>query len=889
MTNIAKGVVGLDVDREGLKGALGGLEGMFGQFGQSAGATFALGFGAVVAVGGILTKIGADVEEAHRTIQVATGASGANLDALNASFSNVAGSSVSGFKDVASTIGALSSQLGLSGVPLESLTRQVTDLSRITKTDLGTNVSSIADGFKNWGVAAGDQGGKLDELFRVSQKTGTSVGDLASGMTTSGVVMRAAGFNFEQSAALLGLLGQNGLSVATIMPAMSKAMAVAAKEHKPAAQVFQETFDKIKNAPNDVAAAGDALKVFGAKAGPKLAELIREGKLSYEDFAKAIAAGGTTIEGTSKATETWHEKLTALGHGAAIALEPLASKVFGVLSKAVEAVTPYVQQFTKWMGEESPKALAAIQSGWNRFGAPVFAGIKTVIGDVVAWVTAHWPQIQAVFERVQAVLGEAMGKIKSALADVWDAMKSTFGWLMDNKEVLIGAAIGIGAVLVVMFAMWLAGAIAAAAATLAAAAPFIAIGVAIAAVAAGVLYCYNHFTTFHNIVDAVGRFLRDTLWPILKQVFGWLVDNVPPIFDKIVAVLHAMWTGFQYYWNLVVEVVTVEINIIRGIIEAVVATISWIWDHFGQAIVNVVQGMWDAVVLIINGVKDFFVGIFDLIKDLVTGKWGALWGDVEQIVRGVWETIKGVITGAWAIIEGYFTVAWDALKAAWSAVWGAVAGVLSGAWEGIKSAVSGGIDAVVGFVQGLPRRAIDALSSLGGLLFNLGADVFNTMLLGVSNGWDTVWGFIKSLPATVIGAFSHLGSDLYGLMHDAIASLWDAIKSAWNWVVGKTTFTLPQITIPMPPGVADLHIGGGTYTLLPQFAEGGIVGGNGGQLAVVHAGEMYLNAAQQAQLFAIANGAGAKNGISIDTVNVNTGRSLEQELRLLTAVYGRAA
>ena len=50
----------------------------------------------------------------------------------------------------------------------------------------------------------------------------------------------------------------------------------------------------------------------------------------------------------------------------------------------------------------------------------------------------------------------------------------------------------------------------------------------------------------------------------------------------------------------------------------------------------------------------------------------------------------------------------------------------------------------------------------------------------------------------------------------------------------------------------------GIFASLPKFATGGIVGGNSKSgdrvLARVNSGEMILNAAQQAQLFAIANG-----------------------------------
>jgi calcineurin-like phosphoesterase len=52
-----------------------------------------------------------------------------------------------------------------------------------------------------------------------------------------------------------------------------------------------DPFAAIRNAPSDTAAAGEAVKAFGAK-GAKMAQLIREGKLSYDDLKASISEIG---------------------------------------------------------------------------------------------------------------------------------------------------------------------------------------------------------------------------------------------------------------------------------------------------------------------------------------------------------------------------------------------------------------------------------------------------------------------------------------------------------------------------------------------------------------------------------------------------------------------
>lgn len=78
---------------------------------------------------------------------------------------------------------------------------------------------------------------------------------------------------------------------------------------------------------------------------------------------------------------------------------------------------------------------------------------------------------------------------------------------------------------------------------------------------------------------------------------------------------------------------------------------------------------------------------------------------------------------------------------------------------------------------------------------------------------------------------------------------------------------------------------------ISQFATGGIVGGNqtsGDKVLVrVNSGEMILNAAQQARLFAIANGA-AVQGVSVNTAGLqNIGGSISTTLGIKGRLRGR--
>lgn len=301
---------------------------------------------AVAAAGIALYKLGASFEEAYKQIRVGTGKTGEELHGLEQSFRNVFAQTPASMKDVSSTLTDVSVKLGLTGKPLEDLSLQIIKLSRITGTDLKGNTEAVTTVMKNFGVAAGDQKDKLDLLFRASQTSGVSVSTLAQQMASGGVVARSVGLDFEHTAALVGMLAKSGLDLGDVLPGMTKSLTTAAKEGQNASVMFQETFDKIKNAKDPVEAAGIAFEVFGGRGGPKLAAAIREGKLSFEEYMKGIVEGTDTISKASSDVSTVSGKLAVVGHQIQLAFEPLATTIFQGLNSALKALMPAITAVT---------------------------------------------------------------------------------------------------------------------------------------------------------------------------------------------------------------------------------------------------------------------------------------------------------------------------------------------------------------------------------------------------------------------------------------------------------------------------------------------------------------------------------------------------------------
>lgn len=654
-----------------------------------------------IAIAGVfvgLEQIGERFDAAFDKIRTQTGATGEALKGLEADFKNTLSGVPSSMGDVSTAIAGINQKLGLTGKPLDDLATQILTLSRITKTDLAGNVADVTGLFNQWNVSTGDQGKKLDELFRVSQKTGISVGDLAKTMSSGGTRFRAAGLDFEQSATLLGLLAKNGLDANAVMPALSRALATAAKDGKPAAKVFQDTFDQIRRAPTDAEAAGVALKVFGARAGPQFAALIREGKLSYEDFATAIAQGGDTIMQAAADTDDWREKLETLKNKALVALEPIASRVFEGLTSLIELAANAIDAFSKspaWVeirdvilpgiGHAFQDFLFTFQNpdtaikvgGWEgavfRIGAAFGKAFQAALAageQVVAWFQRNWPTIRAVVQAVSDAVGKALAFLyDEVLPRVTAAVEAAVGFVVDNWP-KVQAAIQA----VVDFLK----------------------GVDWGGLFDGLKTGYQAATDW--IVN-VGV-------PDLGGAWQWLQDQA----QALAAYVSERWDDIQ-------KAVDNVITYLKVLFVEFFGPVIVLWQTSHDQIMQIVQTVWSQIQAIVQLAVNSLKAIIDIFLGILSGDWGRAWDGIKQLLGGAWDfmiatvqngisAIQAVILGALLLIQGVFNAAWEAIK-----------GVVRSAWDNIAQEVGVGIDAIEALIRSLPGRAAAALGGFFGAVF----------------------------------------------------------------------------------------------------------------------------------------------------------------------------
>jgi TP901 family phage tail tape measure protein len=447
---------------KGLKGAQGDLGATGSAMGTKAKAIglavgAALAAGAVVAAKG-LYEIGSTFDDVTDTIRVGTGATGKALEALSKSAGKVGTQVPADFKDVGTAIADVNTRLGHTGKPLEDISAQFLELSRITGTDVSANIENVSRVFGDWGVEADKQSETLDYLFKVSQSTGIGIDSLSQKVVQFGAPMRQFGFSFEESAALMGKWEKEGVNTETIMSGLRAGLGKLAKSGKDPAKAFAEVTKQIQNAGSTGKATGIAIETFGQRAGPDLAAAVREGRFSLDDLMGTLNGSSETIMGAGKDTMDFTEQWVMFKNKAMLTLEPVAVRVFGIISDAMEWINtngiPTMKNFGKWVGENE-KPIKIVGGVLATILIPLLTLWGTVATinaakNVVAWITTATASRTAATTTTLSTGQMAVRWAFLSLKALLHAGRIAAAWLISMGPIglVIAAVVGLTAVVV---------------------------------------------------------------------------------------------------------------------------------------------------------------------------------------------------------------------------------------------------------------------------------------------------------------------------------------------------------------------------------------------------------------------------------------------------------
>lgn len=338
------------------------------------------------------------VDEGSDNVIKATGATGADAEALKKAYNNVARSFKGDFGTIGSVLGEVNTRFGYTGTKLEETTKDFLRFADVTGTDAKTAVAKVSQALKAAGIEDKKYSQLLDQMTTASQKSGVSVDTLTEGLTKNGATFRAMGFDTTDTIAILSQFEAAGVNTETALAGMKTAVKNWAKEGKDARGEFEKAVADIQAAPTDVEKTQKAIEIFGSKAGPELKDAISTGRTEYGNFVTDLKNSQGTVQNTYDQTHDAFDDVDIAIQNVKTSFSELVSDLLSeygpelkeglsIIGDGIKNIIGFVFDFTKALGEalgqiwltmeKIAEKIGELVQRWSEF----ILGIKRDTGD----------------------------------------------------------------------------------------------------------------------------------------------------------------------------------------------------------------------------------------------------------------------------------------------------------------------------------------------------------------------------------------------------------------------------------------------------------------------------------------------------------------------------
>ena len=579
-----------------------------------------------------------------------------------------------------------------------------------------------------------------------------------------------------------------------------------------------------------------ALKQYGSFAGAS-----EKGAISVEMLDKAMQklgkAGGGGVTTIGDAWDSFNETLSLALLPTLDALTPIISSIIDKMAgwgesagKALDSIVKYVKEL--WGALEKKGALSSLSKIWDGLKS-TFGSVLSIIGQLIesfAGIDSKTGESAGSVENVSktiANLAKGLADVIKKIADFAKKFSESKGAIDTLKTSLVALTagfvafkIGSGIITAISAFKKLQTAIQAGTGVMGAfnavmaINPFVALGIAIAAVVAGLIYFFTQTETGKKAWQSFVDFLSQSIEAI-KQFFTGLGTWFSELWTSTVEGTKTIWNGitefFSGLWNGIVTIIT---NVFATIASAVTGAYNWfvttfqplisfyqsIFNLIGsiinvafQLILAIVRGAYQLVIGAWKGLSGFFGGIFNAVSSVVSSVFGAIgsfassawgvvwsiWSAVSAFFSGIFNSVRGVVSGVFSALGGFASNAWSSI----SGVFSGVGSFFSGVFNGARNAVSGAFSAFGSFASNAYNAITGVFNGLGGFFSGIFGGIsrtINSVLGGVTNTINNISGAINGIAGKLGGLFKgsmvvgltdvNLSSSGYGLSTNSVSS-----------------------------------------------------------------------------------------------------------------------
>jgi len=530
---------------------------------------------AVVGIGIAAVNAANEFNDSMKTVQMATGMTAEQMEETKAIATDLYNDNFGeNWQDLGSAIAETAKITQEQGEALEETTRNALLLRDAFGYEVGESVRSADTMMKNFGISS-EQAFSL--IAQGSQKGLDYSGELLDSLNEYSVHYKSLGFDAE--------------SMFDVMAAGAEEGAFNLDKINDAVKEFT-----IRSKDTGDTGAIESYEMLGLNAEKMMRTFAEGGPEAKAAFDQIIAMIGDIADPVDQNT-------VALGLFGT-QFEDLQSDVILAMGSARNEFDMTADK----MGELNDIKMNTPGEAFERIGRQMVTGILKPLGDELM---PHLLGFSEWLEKAMPKITEVGGTIMDKLAVGFDAAAKAVKFLADNFDI-IGPAAGVfAAVLLTSLApaLW---------ATVAPLLPFIAVGLALAAVVTGIILVFKNW-------GAIATWLKN-VWDAYKT---WLFNLYSQIGEFFVTWGTAIW------------------NAITSVVMSIVNTVVSYWTSFS----TMTRAVFDAIV-------SFFVSTWNSIWSTITN----IANNIASFVNGVWEKIKTTATNTWEGISTGLSNMWTNVK-----------------------------------------------------------------------------------------------------------------------------------------------------------------------------------------------------------------------------------
>ena len=537
----------------------------------------------------------------------------------------------------------------------------------------------------------------------------------------------------------------------------------------------------------------------------EIQDAISSGKVTYEDFAKAMQERATEVD---KLFEKQGGVMTQTG----ITFEGAIGRVRASISKFGADILENIgkEDITKAIGDisvkmnEMSKVVAPLIADVVRFGIKAFEMVKPFIPMIASFAAAS---------AGMGLLGGAMVKVGGAMSAF--AKHPILGMLMILTTLLINAYTTnetfrnvVNSVVDVLGGFL--GAI------------------------AGVVGKVTEFVQGNELARGAVGVLKGGLIAVVGALSGFMmIGKITSMLSGFKGAMMASKavtlamsgatkaaTLAQKGFNLAMRMS--PIGMIVTAITAVVAILAWFFTqtetgkNAWQGFMDFMSGLWDGIVNVFKSAIDMIIQHWDTIKqvfsaalDAIVGFIQPFWDGMVQVFNTSLGVIKGVIENVWNIISAVTTTVFNVIKTVIQVVWLAISTyvttyinivktIVTTAWNLISSvtstvfnAIKTVVSVVWGFISSAITNYVNNVKNNVTMVWNAIVQVTTAVFNGVKAFITAVWGYISTFISNTVNKIKAVITMVWNGIKQVTAAVFNAVKSfvtsVWNGIKAVVT------------------------------------------------------------------------------------------------------